>query len=149
MEEVWLVAIQCMYIVLWAYVYVYIVHLEKIGCECSKDWRRSYIKYYVMIMVPLLLLRVVGVVPKAIFALSFVFTIFFVIEVYRYIHHLKEVKCACSESPVRDVLEVVNIIQIGLLAFALAIFVGAVVLLFIGNRVAIPLKQPKTKALRK
>lgn len=124
MDDLWLTIIQLLYVILWVYVYAYVIRLETIGCECAKDWKRSYIKYYVLIMVPLMLLRLVGLLPKTFLALTMFFTLFFIFVVYRYIHELREKKCECSKDKVRDVLEVVNYIQIGLLVFALVVIIG-------------------------
>lgn len=123
--------IQIAYIVLWAFVYAYVVRLETIGCKCSADWKRDFIKVYVIFMIPLMLMRLFDLLPRVVLSITFMFTIFFIIVVYRYIHELREIKCKCSEGMTRDVLEIVNYIQIFLLAFAVLLFL--MMILFVGK----------------
>ena len=131
--------IQVSYIVLWAFVYAYVVRLETTGCECSYDWKRDFIKVYVIFMIPLMLMRVFDVLPRVVLSITLIFTIFFIIAVYRYIHELREKKCKCSEGTTRDVLEIVNYIQIFLLAFVVILVVMS--LLFASNNMG---KKPIT-----
>jgi len=48
--------ISILYVFIWIYIYLYITKLEKIGCECSNDWKRSYIKYYILIILLFIIL---------------------------------------------------------------------------------------------
>lgn len=126
--------IQIAYIVLWMYVYSYITNLEKIGCVCSQDWKRDYIKFYVILMIPLMILRILDILPHVLTGFTFVFSIFFIFATYRYIHELRAKKCACSNAPVRDVLEIVNYIQLGLLGIAVILIVFIVTANFFSKK---------------
>ena len=137
--------VQVLYAVLWGFVYVYITKLEKTGCECSEDWKRDYIKVYVMVMIPLLIMRIFDLLPKVVMGLTVIFTLFFIFVTYRYIHELKEKKCACSNAPTRDVLEIVNYIQIFFIAFAVLLIVGV---LLLGIRMPSKLNSAKLKSIK-
>lgn len=123
--------INLIYIVLWGYILAYIVKLENIGCPCAKDWRREFIKYYVGIMLLLLILRMFDVyspdsIPPIIMTVQFVFSVAFVMIVYHYIHELKKKKCSCSAHLARDVLEVVNYIQMFLIIVGIVLMAHVV-----------------------
>jgi uncharacterized membrane protein YphA (DoxX/SURF4 family) len=54
------------------------------------------------------------------------FNIFFVFTVFDYIHELKQKKCECSRSLSRDVLEIVNYVQVALIiVLLLTIAIGS------------------------
>lgn len=116
------------YIVAWGYILVYIVKLEKIGCPCAKDWRRDFIKYYIGIMLLLIILRMFDIyspslMPPILMTLQFILSIAFVMIVYHYIIELKKKKCDCSAHLARDILEIVNYIQIVLIAIMLFLMI--------------------------
>lgn len=113
--------IQVFYLVLWAYVYIYITKLENIGCECSKDWRRNFIKMYSVVLIILIITFLIGIKIYYVGPVIMFFTIFFIFTVFHYIHDLKVKKCECSKSNIRDILEVVNYIQVGLIIFAMLV----------------------------
>lgn len=120
--------IYVVYIVLWGYILSYIVKLEKTGCPCSKDWRREFIKYYLVFMLLLIILRMFEMysptsMPPILMTLQFVLSVGFVMVVYHYIHDLKQKKCACSESMARDILEIVNYIQVFLVVVSLVMMI--------------------------
>jgi hypothetical protein len=124
----------------WGYILAYIVKLENIGCPCAKDWRREFIKYYVCFMLLLLILRMFDVyspdsLPPILMTIQFVLSIVFVMIVYHYIHDLKQKKCSCSAHLARDVLEVVNYIQIFLVIIGIVLMAHVVFTIsFIYNR---------------
>lgn len=122
------VLINVLYIVFWAYILTYIMKLEAMGCQCAKDWRREFIKYYIGFIMILIVSRTVDAwtpetVPPVFMTIQFVLTIFFVFVVYNYISDLKRNKCACSADVARDVLEIFNMIQMFLLAFVLIVMI--------------------------
>ncbi len=118
-------------ILIWFYILNYIIKLEKTGCECAKDWRRDFIKYYIIFIIALLILRSLNIIPDRftplLMTIQFVFSVAFITIVFHYINDLKVKKCACSQDTARDVLEIFNYIQIFLLAF---IFVMMVYMMF-------------------
>ena len=77
-----------MFVALWMLVYIYIVKLERLGCGCSQDWKRVYIKYYAYIMAIALSIRIFMKFPEEASILALVCSIFFVMVTYHYIHDL-------------------------------------------------------------
>lgn len=84
----------------------YVYTLEKNQCECSKSWKRDYIKYYSIIMITTLILAMlIPVFKKKIF--TQMVSILYIIVVlgglinlwclYSYTKKLKEIDCECSE----------------------------------------------------
>ena len=125
--------ISILYLFIWAYIFLYITKLEQVGCACSKDWKRSFIKYYIGIIMVLILLRMFSIwtsdkVPAALMTLEILASIGFVVIAYHYIHELKKKKCQCSVDSARDVFEIVNYVQIFMLLLALVIMIHAMVL---------------------
>jgi uncharacterized membrane protein len=104
---------------------MYIRELEKIGCECSRDWKRDFIYIYVCIFIPLAIIRIFHVLPGVVTALIGALTIAFIIIVFLYIHELKKKKCECSVSDTRKVLEIVNYVQLGLLGLVIIVIIYA------------------------
>lgn len=107
---------------------MYVMKLESIGCQCSKGWRRDYIKYYIAFILIVIVTRTFDAwtpesVPPVFMTIQFMLTVVFVIVVYYYISDLKEKKCACSVSVERDVLEIFNMLQMFLLAISLVLIV--------------------------
>lgn len=116
-----------LFLVLYIFVYIWIIKLEQIGCECSKDWRREFIKVYAIIIIAMMILKMFVNVHAAIMIVYLVATLVFIISVFQYIHELKRIKCECSESKTRDILEIVNYIQIGVVALVAVVFIfGAI-----------------------
>ena len=118
--------VNVLYIVAWVFIFSYILKLEKTGCECSKGWRRDFIKYYIAFIIVMAMATIAGLVnkqkmPTALLTLQFVVAVFFIGVVYQYIHDLRKQKCECSEHMARDVLEIVNYVQIFLIVFTILV----------------------------
>lgn len=111
-----------LFLILFAFVYMWIVRLEKTGCECSKDWRRNFIKVYALVILVMVIIEIFFKLPEVVGVIYAILSLIFIIVVFQYIHELKRIKCECSESKTRDILEIVNYIQIAVVAlFALVI----------------------------
>lgn len=104
-----------LYTVLYTFVFIYIRRLEKTGCECAIDWKSDFILVYICIFLPIACWNAFAPFPYTVGAFIGALTLAFIIIVLIYIHDLKKKKCDCSKSTVRDVLEIVNYIQLGLL----------------------------------
>ena len=113
----------------------YIFRLESTGCACAKDWRRTYIQFYLIVTVVVAVIQL-GVLSfdglqawskfsAAISGVMLVFGIIFVVTTLQYVHELKKIKCACSQNVARDVLQIVAIIQ------AAAYSITALLLIFV------------------
>lgn len=119
-----LVIFSVIVIAIWGYIVHYLLKLEKIGCECSKDWKRTFVMYYIILILVFFVIQMISLLAyKAIHpiitTIMFLGNIFFVVIVFKYIHELKNEKCKCSEDQARDLLEIINYIQIALMAFIL------------------------------
>lgn len=103
-------------IILYFITFSWIVLLEKNKCECSKNWKRDFIKYYIMAMILFMVLYgiyEITSVNKIINNYDFIFDflrnimliaeIGFVTVVFIYIRDLIKKGCKCSESPNRDI----------------------------------------------
>lgn len=121
------------------YLYHYVTRLERIGCECSEDRTRTYIRWYALVLFAIVLVKLVLMLTgsdsmyiafSAVMApLLLVSTIVYVIYVIKYIHRLRREKCACSATVSRTVIYVYAIIQaIGCALVALRLLSLAIVL---------------------
>lgn len=125
---------------------IWIAKLEKINCACSDNFMRNYIKYFLFVMIPIIIIQIcvaiyvyfnVSYVKSAnisatilmiIVFLKFVFGIFYIINIciaIIYINRLKELNCECSEDIRREVYWIYNII----LAAILCIFILMLIVL--------------------
>jgi hypothetical protein len=108
---------------------IWITKLEKINCACSENFMRNYIKYFLYVMIPVVILQLlVGIYSYAnnlnsitvpinmlmfIGFLQFIFGIFYIVNIVVaivYINKLKELNCECSEDVRREVYWIYNII---------------------------------------
>jgi hypothetical protein len=116
--------------------YSYIDKLEKIGCSCSEDKYRSFIKGYslfvvvylfiTMIMPPSFIANTFGdaglwavMVIRPIFSLL---SIVFIALAIVYLRKLTLTKCKCAEDVRREVLYIYYIVEIVLISFGVVIF---------------------------
>lgn len=128
---------------------MWIAKLEKLNCACSDNFMRNYIKYFLFVMIPAIIVQLF----VAIYMYSnninsicmsntmlmfvgfsrFIFGIFYIINIciaIIYINRLKELNCECSEDIRREVYWIYNIILasifciliILMLIFAISIF---------------------------
>ncbi len=109
------------------YILNYIMNLEK-SCECSNDWRRPLIKYYIIITMIAYLLMIFGYfynLPLTVQNLLPLLGLICTGLVFFYIRKLKEIKCTCSEGTARNILEYANYINIAVysLSFILLLYI--------------------------
>lgn len=86
--------------------YNYVYRLEKISCECSKDWRRDYIKYFSMIYIISIIATLFSVymypnkellqVTNYLNILVGLGNLVFIYAMISYVYKLKTLKCKCS-----------------------------------------------------
>jgi len=130
-------------------VYTWIVKLEKTGCECSKDWRRSFIQFFVVfnmlvLVASIVLLFVKGVtiidaVPVIAFCSS-IFTACFVVFAIQYVHRLKSEKCVCSEDTRRNVMYIWAITQ------GILMIIGLLILVFTAVTLALMVRKAQSNS---
>jgi hypothetical protein len=100
-------------------IYYYVVQLEQTKCECSKNWRRDYIKYYNFIMMIYILINLFGgggstsktkssSIGKLLSNTSVLSVILFlsIVEIYAlftYIRDLRRNDCICATETQNDI----------------------------------------------
>jgi hypothetical protein len=112
-------------------VLTWVRRLESIGCTCSDDWRRTFLKGYAIYHVTLIAVSIaLLLIFRRFFAISgviaWVLAIVYVVSALQYIHRLKKEKCACSEDVRREITWIVAWIQAGLLAFSVLLILFTV-----------------------
>lgn len=108
-----LFALAILFVVIQILIVKYLFDLEKIGCDCAMDWRRSYIIFFLIIsIVNAFASLFIGVhnVP-VIQTIFFVIAVLNVIFTLQYVARLKKEKCECSESVYREVMFIVSIVN--------------------------------------
>lgn len=126
--------------------------LEKTACQCSVDFKRDYIKYYLYCYVALYTIMYIIVVYMMYFfnpymnsiSLGFIniiqmilpfFALLNVVFSIMYIWKLKETDCKCSEDIRREIYYVLNWINVGFIALAIIItfFLAIAGMFFMGR----------------
>jgi hypothetical protein len=122
--------------------------LEEMNCACSEHWMRSYIKYYLYVIIPIFC---IGLLINAylyisdysiidlnnndvfMFYKSFTNIVSFfglanIVIVIIFINRLKEINCECSEDIKREIYWIYNIILVSIIGGALLFaLIGALV----------------------
>ena len=108
---------------------MWIAKLEKINCACSDNFMRNYIKYFLFVMIPVVIIQLFIAIYIILYDINsvcmsdttliiisvirFIFGIFYFINICMaiiYINKLKELNCKCSEDIRREVYWIYNII---------------------------------------
>ena len=99
-------------IVLYFLTFSWIIMMEKENCTCSADWRRNYIKYY---LISIVLYIIIMIIHTLVFnnRYAYIFTLLnywflvseliFISIVFVYIKDLIKKRCECSKSINRDI----------------------------------------------
>jgi hypothetical protein len=133
-------------IVLYLVMFDYVRKLEGIPgdpanppCPCSEGWRRTYIFWYIIASIFIILMNSIifmfdikgplTIVMGVIAAIYQIATILFVIFAIQYVNRLKREKCECSEAVGRNILQVVSWFYVVMWAVVLVsmLFMGLVV----------------------
>lgn len=148
-------------LILNVFIIAYLNNLETIGCKCAIDFRRTYIFTYMIIsllnviLYPIIRYLVVSMDSKIISIILYVWSIIMtlagllnIVFAVQYIHRLREEKCACSKSVVRDVWEVTIYITIALIILA---FINLAYLLITTRdfQKSLSMLSPKLKFMKK
>ena len=103
------------FIIINLFIFSYIIHLEKIKCDCAKDWKQTTIKYlsvFNIIYNIILIIFFKNIVKYGIrnslvinsLRLVNVVIIFYYISILLYFSQLKKDNCECSEDWKRKLL---------------------------------------------
>jgi hypothetical protein len=117
---------------------LWIYKLENIDCKCSNNWMRIYIKYYLLVIIPIMVITLfsnvylyttnIGVyiirnnlVSLYLFCVVFlnIFGFLNIIISIIFINKLKEINCECSEDIKREVYYIYNIIYASLICITI------------------------------
>lgn len=114
---------------------MWINKLEEINCACSEHWMRTYIKYYLYVLIPLSIVNAIITIlyrnntiaynPTFYYYYSifiFIFGFFGFLNIFIaviFINKLKEINCVCSEDIKREVYWIYNIILLAIIAINL------------------------------
>jgi len=114
-------------IAVYCYLLYWIWKLEKIGCVCSRNWRRNFIMYVMIVYIFAIWLLII--VKNKYFngILVILFTILYIasmVIIFQYVNMLKKIKCECSDGTERKVMEIFNYIQIGLFILGIIGMIG-------------------------
>lgn len=106
------------------YIHHYVTRLERIGCDCAADFRRTYIQYFTLALIVLgvtnISMLLVGnrlglaILAAVLSPIMFIATIVYAVFVIQYVNRLRAEKCKCSEGMARAILYIVTIINITL-----------------------------------
>ena len=134
----------------------YLFKLEKNGCTCAMDYKRTYILSYLVINMIVVILSMffdvlsiksnfIGLLLLNLYSIAGIINIIFVIK---YVNMLKDKKCGCSESVYRDILYLFSIIDALLLGMAILMFVYFIIFYKISLDVKVNKKGKIGKKLR-
>lgn len=125
---------------------MWINKLEKIKCACSESYMRSYIKYFLYILIPISIFNIVmnlylyfnNMDPSSIYKyfskttllvlniLNVIYVLYALINIVIaiiFINKLKELNCECSEDIRREVYWIYNIVMASLICIMFSIII--------------------------
>lgn len=103
-----------------SYAIAWLTRLEQTDCECSVDWRRTFMKYYYFVVLFNCVLALIGTrLSVAYIRFMAGLSAFFIMSALSYIYKLRQTSCDCSKSPQRTTIYLVAIAQALLLLFRL------------------------------
>jgi hypothetical protein len=122
------------------YAIVWIYKLETIDCKCSNNWMRTYIKYYLHAIIPIMSITLLINIYLYFNDLTYrditndLFTAYRVIAGFVnffglvniiisiiFINELKKINCECSEDIKREVYFIYNIIMASIISISILI----------------------------
>lgn len=129
-------------LLLFAYILNFLIKLESSGCECARDWRRTYILSYMAFMVihtclaayvtlmmpsPWLIKLYASLAPATLF-----FGILFVVFTFQYVHRLEKEKCGCSRTLGRAIMTLVAAIDAAVFAVIGLLILASIISMMLG-----------------
>jgi hypothetical protein len=137
--------------------FVWVKNLEDISCECSENWKRDYIKYflisYFVVNIINLLLSIyinsiknkegvfmaltnnpLYIMWNGIIMVYLLFAFVNIFVVITYIQNLKDANCECSEDIKREIYWYYNIIIASIIALFVLLSIIGMISVFSFNR---------------
>jgi len=114
--DILLAVILSLFLILYGVIFAYIRRLEDTKCECSASWQRTYIKWFLGLLIVYNTFLVVlalldlhdpltsGIIGAALSTTIALGTVVFVVAGLQYINNIKESSCKCSAGLGRNVL---------------------------------------------
>ena len=137
------IIIKCCILILQGLIINYLYHLDNNNCICAMDYRRAYIIIFFIIILVFTVLNSIPCILKYLANHKVLFYIIFwgililkiinIVFIFQYIKLLKDRKCECSESVYREMLYVINIIDIAAISLTVML-AGLIILLGIFTR---------------
>ena len=129
---------------------MWIYKLENINCKCSNNWMRLYIKYYLLLIIPVISITllinlylyfnnlVYSDITNSLFTFYRLFagfvTIIGLINIIIsiiFINRLKEINCECSEDIKREVYYIYNIVLASLICIIILLTLMSIPLIIL------------------
>lgn len=132
----------------------YLSNLKTKGCTCALNYRRDYIMYYIIFNFSLSVLmlfysfrhmlmnRNVNILIILFFLLT-ALHIVCIVFIFQYIDMLKTTNCKCSESIIRDILYVYNILDTSAMIIS---FINFLLFIFLLTSVFVSMNDKNIKA---
>ena len=106
-------------IILYFITFSWIIILEKYKCDCSKDWKREFIKYFILVLILYILISIISnfistplnSILEYIKYVVYIGELFFIVITFIYIQELIKNKCECSNMMQRDITLVYTIVD--------------------------------------
>jgi len=120
----------------------WIYRLEEISCKCSEDWKRDYIKYFLIVYFFIIIIQIFSYIlfgelihkySKVFVGVLLIFGLFSYVNIaiaIIYINDLKNIKCECSEDTRREIYYYYNIIAAIIIAMGILYFLIALAFMF-------------------
>lgn len=113
-DLVFLITMYSFNIVLYFISFVWIMILEKSDCECSKNWKRIFIKYFLFSMIIYLIISCIYTLLRKNHHINFhrINQIFYILEIiylvimFLYIKHLIKKRCHCVKIKEHDITNI-------------------------------------------
>jgi len=124
--------------------------LDEINCACSEHWMRSYIKYYLYVIIPIFCIGIIinvylyisnysiidlnnnnlFIFYKSLANIVSLFGFANIFIVIIFINRLKEINCECSEDIKREIYWIYNIILVSILGISLLLMAISALIFF-------------------
>jgi hypothetical protein len=107
---------------------LWITRLESSGCECSRDWRRDYMKYFFLAVILFQAVLLTGVSKNLVKMLGGpigVASLVYLWVTITYVRGLRQSACGCAGGYQQTVLYWMAVVQAALLAWSVFVHVKA------------------------
>lgn len=109
-----------------AYFLYYMDRLERDGCRCSMGWKRTFIEASLIVWMVAVVVQLFMSIESTWFWIGPLVQIIILANIFvtrSFISQIKSEHCKCAETKAFKMLNIVNAVQLGLLAAALAILI--------------------------